>query len=301
MCKHLFREVKRIASQFFETEHWYRWRKFGDRRAVSVLNDTWNGNSALLNWQIMKVEHMMHNLHKYGNESPLYISSFDVLRLGDHLTNDYIIDKIARHCMANPGERKYIDDNYFVSFESKQSSWTLWRRELDHTIPYQKIPKKDRLYKVEFGQSFTFDTVPIDKNVYRFVEEDSWEHLSEAAAYLQAKNINFYEKLIENEQSIYLELKDLNRIHPALKEAIRGNIPKYRQLWQYRKLIRKLQTEFDWDEPWHSKVDATLEIEDGEAKRAELEKIWQEFKDWRMSVLIEIAELWNKYSDSWWD
>lgn len=295
------RKIKRIMSQLVETEHWYRWRKFGDDRAVSVLNDTWNGSNTLLNWQIMKVEHMMYNLHKYGNESSLYVNSFDVIKYGDQLTKDYVIDMITRHLLASPGERKYVDESYFVSFDPGCSSWKLWKRELDHTIPYRKISKKDRLYEMKTDSEGSIGFHPIDKNVYRFVEDSSWERLSEVAAYLKTKNVDLYEKLIENEQSVNFELKDINHLCSEVKSRVRGNIPKYRQLWKYRKLIRKLQIDFDWDEPWLSKVFKILKIEDADVRKAEIEKVFKDFKDWRMSILIEIAELWNEYSDNWWD
>lgn len=77
----IFRELKRIISQWVETEYWYRFRKrHGEHdRNVSILNDTWNGHNTLLQWQILKVEHMYHNLHKYGCEAMRYVDSPDFL------------------------------------------------------------------------------------------------------------------------------------------------------------------------------------------------------------------------------
>ena len=43
----IFRELKRIISQWVETEYWYRFRKRSGEydRNVSILNDTWNGHN----------------------------------------------------------------------------------------------------------------------------------------------------------------------------------------------------------------------------------------------------------------
>jgi hypothetical protein len=86
----IFREIKRIISQFFETEYWYRFRKvshfwYDDEdnkfvsspsRANESLNCTWDGEGDILNMMRLKIEHMFFNLKKYSMHKDFYIDSY---------------------------------------------------------------------------------------------------------------------------------------------------------------------------------------------------------------------------------
>lgn len=74
----IFSEIKRVVEQFFETEFFYRWRKItyynwyegklfkNYGRALDHLNNTWDGDTSLLNIVNDKIFHMYVNLRKYG-------------------------------------------------------------------------------------------------------------------------------------------------------------------------------------------------------------------------------------------
>ena len=77
--KNIFKEIKRIISQFIETEYWYRFRKFpgfwydDEENIYSPLKETiparnwltctWDGENDILNIMQLKIEHMFWNLN----------------------------------------------------------------------------------------------------------------------------------------------------------------------------------------------------------------------------------------------
>ena len=80
------REAKRVVSQFFETEYWYRWRNkkryfvdgYGKTRKETLWNgfnlaDTWDGESSMFKYFDMKLTHMLYNLRRWHDESDSYI------------------------------------------------------------------------------------------------------------------------------------------------------------------------------------------------------------------------------------
>ena len=87
----LFRKIKRIISQFIETEFWYRFRRLpsywydDEQNNYSPLKEkiparvwltrTWDGENDILNMMRVKVEHMFWNLKRYGNQAYFYLDS----------------------------------------------------------------------------------------------------------------------------------------------------------------------------------------------------------------------------------
>lgn len=70
----VIRELKRIISQFFETEYFYRFRFIGkNTRALSYLNSTWEGTTDIFRIMLVKVEHMFYNIKNHNDVAPMYI------------------------------------------------------------------------------------------------------------------------------------------------------------------------------------------------------------------------------------
>ena len=89
--ENIFRKIKRIISQFIETEFWYRFRRLpsywydDEQNNYSPLKEkiparvwltrTWDGENDILNMMRLKVEHMFWNLKRYGNQAYFYLDS----------------------------------------------------------------------------------------------------------------------------------------------------------------------------------------------------------------------------------
>lgn len=98
-----FRKVKRVVSQFFETEYFYRWihrtekwigddgKKYSETTFNALtLADTWNGDWAIFNYLDMKLTHMLHNLRVYGNESDSYLDSSAIIAYGNDKDKEFL-------------------------------------------------------------------------------------------------------------------------------------------------------------------------------------------------------------------
>ena len=137
MRKNIFRELKRIISQYFETEYWYRFRqiprywydddsgkyqKSEDRtRARDIITSTWNGENDIYGVMLLKLEHMYHNLKHYAWQANFYIDAFRFFEKGA-TDNDralfcrQVLDKRER----NPEEYEYSSE-----FNHTETWWNL--------------------------------------------------------------------------------------------------------------------------------------------------------------------------------
>ena len=89
--ENIFKEIKRIISQFIETEYWYRFRRlpsywYDDEENIysplkekiparDWLTRTWDGENDILNIMRLKIEHMFWNLKKHGVQAYFYLDS----------------------------------------------------------------------------------------------------------------------------------------------------------------------------------------------------------------------------------
>ena len=89
--ENIFKEIKRIISQFIETEYWYRFRRlpsywYDDEENIysplkekiparDWLTRTWDGENDILDIMRLKIEHMFWNLKKHGAQAYFYLDS----------------------------------------------------------------------------------------------------------------------------------------------------------------------------------------------------------------------------------
>lgn len=310
--KRFFKDLKRVVSQFFETEYWYRWRKIekdGERRrAVDTLNDTWNGPWTLLNWSLLKIDHMYCSLRKYGITARRYLDSSTILEYGNN--------KDLKHCLSIYldviKESKYEDyfwygsDDFYIGF--KKDKFVIYKKRLVKTIPASQLKHPEMELKFD-GENHMI-AEPLDKNVYEFdviASFDTFEALEKDLSKYDTsiKSIKDFEVgLIRWSQSIHFRPKDYLHLSAKLKDKIRGLIPTLHNIWEFRKLIKKLNAmDFHLSEPWSSML---LDIgNDDSLSQEELSKryneCWDSFVKTRFELLQKIIKIWNEKSDDWWD
>lgn len=164
-----FRELKRIISQFFETEYWYRFRKtphyyFNDEtqkyelskydgKARDTITSTWNGDSDILGIMILKVEHMIHNLKKYSMHANFYVNAHHFFEEGASEKDKYIFAKqVLENCEKHPKDyyfcfdrTEFWTDKEWTKVVNKKSlkfnkwagfknSWWIGNEEVDKSI-----------------------------------------------------------------------------------------------------------------------------------------------------------------------
>lgn len=144
----LFRKIKRILSQFIETEYWYRFRRlpsywYDDEENIysplkekiparDWLTRTWGGENDILDIMRLKIEHMFWNLKEHGCQAYFYLDSGNLESpYRAHVPeNDrkWAIDQIF-HKYFSGSKPKYLSWNHSFSEESNDTRvWTskLW-------------------------------------------------------------------------------------------------------------------------------------------------------------------------------
>ncbi len=308
MKRHPFREIKRVVSQFFETEYWYRWRSKKDTngfkiRNVSHLNDTWNGHNTLIQWQIMKIEHMMHNLRKYGNELDCYIDSPDMSKYANADDRQWAIDYVM-HEMIKDCRQRCTDTKYYITY--RPGEWVVSKRNLVKTIPASEVENPSfTLEYVEGESEDDWDIIrkPCDEKIYEFEEVMVSECFYDAIDYMGGPPV--LDDLIKYEHSFNITPADYKKLSGDLRTHIRGNKRKLRDLWLLRKYLKKLnEMDFSWSEPYRSMTNAIykeLKDMDDDYKHRYMENCYQKFLDDRRAILNKISDLWNERCDMWWD
>ena len=166
-----FRELKRVISQFFETEYWYRFRKTPhyylndetqkyepskyDKRARDTLTCTWNGDSDILQMALLKTEHMFYNLKKCSYHQYFYVDSFRFFEDG---ATDSDRALFARQVL----------DNYEKSPKKYEYCWNFNRKEFFSDRKLSKtVSKKTRKYNkyVGFENSWWIGNEDVDKSI----------------------------------------------------------------------------------------------------------------------------------------
>jgi hypothetical protein len=166
-----FRELKRVISQFFETEYWYRFRKtphyylndetqkyepsIYDKRARDTLTCTWNGDSDILQMALLKTEHMFYNLKKCSYHQYFYVDSFRFFEDG---ATDSDRALFARQVL----------DNYEKSPKKYEYCWNFNRKEFFSDKKLSKtVSKKTRKYNkyVGFENSWWIGNEDVDKSI----------------------------------------------------------------------------------------------------------------------------------------
>lgn len=166
-----FRELKRIISQFFETEYWYRFKKtphyylndetqkyepsIYDKRARDTLTCTWNGDSDILQMALLKTEHMFYNLKKHSYHQYFYVDSFRFFEDGATDSDRGIFARqVLDNCEKNPEQYKYCWNFHRIELYSD--------KELCETVT-----KKDHKHKkyVGFENSWWIGNEEVDKSI----------------------------------------------------------------------------------------------------------------------------------------
>ena len=152
--KNIFKEIKRIISQFIETEYWYRFRRLPNywyddeqniysplRKKIPArdwLTCTWDGENDILNIMRLKIEHMFWNLKKYGCHAYFYLNACN-------LETEYrnsIPEADLQWAIENVFER------YFSGIKPEYSGW-------NHTFTEKYSDTRNWKSKLWIGNTYT--------------------------------------------------------------------------------------------------------------------------------------------------
>lgn len=322
----MLRSLKRVISQFFETEYWYRFRKIGYSwfddygsdatnkyrwnyiRAGKQLACTWEGEKDILDMMRLKIEHMFWNLKKYGNIAYCYLDNYEVLKNGSKSDKVFIAQKVI--------------EQYDFEYKTKENQWCSkcheeWWTDLTLKV---KSPKKTRKCKYHNYTTRILVGRIEDKKLY-FIHEnyfdgagqlDKWSiqskdlqvelpfncKLTEIQKILDEKGlkINFIEGLINYSMSIDLDpAKDLSRLSSKLRKEVRGERQILVDLLTLRHAVKKLAGLEDLDDKYTKIWENSLN------KEEKIKEAGKLFLSDRKELYYKVVNLMIERGRDWWD
>lgn len=246
------------AKRFFNRLYWYNSRHSKSvGKASFVLDDTWNGLHSMIDYQILKVEHMFHDTKKYSDVEKSYIDSSTLVKYGTDKDKEYFLNKIFKLNFdklfiynKNVDEKESIDGlvGYYLYREldeQEDSTFTyhILKRtaissEVDnrtHTIksfyPLKIVPSLRYEYKysqVEYFKSFAV----LKKEDISFIE-------NVIKTDMLSKDFNFIDKVLLAQGHFSVRGKDFKNISDTLKNKVVGRNKKLLTFCKLRKLLKK--------------------------------------------------------------
>ena len=289
-----FRELKRIISQFIETEYWYRFRKIPCRyfddygsdatykyiwknnRAGDVLNCTWDGEGDIMQMMLLKIEHQYHNLKHYAAQADFYFDSHNIV---EHGTKE---DKIWAF-------NKIIESNKFENVKPKN------RKYNPHYVEDNKIS-----FFLNGKKELILELVPesVNGNYYFwYIAEKGKKEIQVISNHNKIEDW-IIDAVVRNEHTVHIKVEEYKDISDGLKPYARGNRRTLTQLLHLRHLIKKLyaleDTNDEYMNMWQNEKD--------EDKRLMLFKQSnKKFMKDRKRLYHEIAEFMAEEGRGWWD
>lgn len=337
--KKFFREIKRLVSQFFETEYWYRryipeyW--FNDETnkyekikipyiGYNPLMETWDGEGSILRIMIRKIEHMICVLRKYGNEKDWYIDSFR-FKKGNKSDKEWAIKKCfesykkkeqygtvtkfgdtTRIFVINDEVSKDVSDSglrhYYVETEDFEKFRIVHYD--DQEIPQDQIKKKDKLYKVEMedGEFKSQVAAQYSHEPYSICHGSDLNWTRVEQFFKTTFNINVNERLIDLHQTFDVTPEDLKSLSVEVKSYVRGNRQKIKDLLELRRLLKKYLSFDDLSDKYQiENIEGFKEDCTPEEKSALYEKAHKLFLRDRKDVLDKVSILISQKGFTWWD
>lgn len=246
------------AKRFFNRLYWYNSRHSKSvGKASFALDDTWNGLHSMIDYQILKVEHMFHDTKKYSDVEKSYVDSSTLVKYGTDKDKEYFLNKIFKLNFdklfiynKNVDEKESIDGlvGYYLYREldeQEDSTFTyhILKRtavssEVDnrtHTIksfyPLKIVPSLRYEYKysqVEYFRSFAV----LKKEDISFIE-------NVIKTDMLSKDFNFIDKVLLAQGHFSVRGKDFKNISDTLKNKVVGRNKKLLTFCKLRKLLKK--------------------------------------------------------------
>lgn len=286
--KNIFHELKRIVSQFFETEWWYRYRKIktywyddddkkfhqSSFKARDILTSTWNGEDNILGMALLKIEHMFYNLKKSSWEKYFYVDSSYILKYGSDDDIKWAFNQIVSKRYNNKEEFLEGINNY-ESDDNRLYSKFVWSYDKDNnprmlTVFYDS----DTDIKVNF---LKYQEVPLS---------EVFNH----------KNV--IEGVINYAYDVDVPIEKYHELNEKLKSHVRGLRKKLTDLLYLRRLIKKLFYMNDTDDKYFKMWGYIKDEKEQRKKMLESRKL---YKNDRKTLYAKIAEFMIKNGEFWWD
>ena len=289
-----FEKLKRVISNFIETEYWYRFRKvpycyFDDygsnatykyiwkhNRAIDTLNCTWDGEGDIMQMMLLKIEHQYHNLKHYAAQADFYLDSHNIV---EHGTKE---DKIWAF-------NKIIESNKFENVKPKNRKYNL------HYIGDNKIS-----FFLEGDKNLVLELDPesVDGKYYHwYIKEKGKEEVQIISNHSKIEDW-IIDDVVCNEHTVAVKVEEYKNLSDGLKPYVRGNRRTLTQLLHLRHLIKKLYALEDTNDEY---MNMWKNEEDEDKRQVLFKQSNEKFKEDRKRLYHEIAEFMAEEGRGWWD
>lgn len=312
-----FTEIKRIISQHFEINYWYKKRKINSlwydeddkkwyksshlTRARDITASTWEGEDDILNMMLLRVDHMFWNLKKYGIEKNYYIYGNDVIKYGTKEDKRFLINEALKETFKTESRVYVFDGNidlgklgitrcmFFLNYNKNTLVLTCTYKK-DKTVENIVIEKwkvNDEDFgaialNVDLSYSSSFQNI---KNMYNIVP-----HLE--STFLDDIILSQLEASI----SYSFPIPEVHKLSKKLREHAIGNFVKCKDLLHLRHLIKNILKINDLNPVYNT----WQNVKDTE-KQQKIEECAKLFKNDRKQACRRLADFIAEKALNWWD
>ena len=312
----ILKEAKRIISQFFETEYWYRFRSltplwYDDEdqkyykcsslnKARDIITSTWEGENDILNTMILKIDQMFWSLKKYGIEKNYYIYGNDVIKYGTKEDKKFLINESLKQTFKD-NHRIYVFGGNIDLENLGVKRCTFFLNYSDSILSLICTYKKEETvenilverWKVEnddFGTltsttDLNHSAFPAVTKNYKITPHLKSTLLDDIVLSQLGASINYD-----------FPINEVYRLSKGLREHAIGNFIKCRDLLHLRHLIKNILKIDDLN----PKYNTWQKVKD-EEKQQKIEECSKLFKSDRKKAYRRLTDFMAEKGLNWWD
>ena len=251
------------AKNFFNRLYWYNNRHSSVGRASFVLDDTWDGLHSMIDYQILKVEHMFHNVKKYSCIEKSYIDSTALVKYGSEKDKEYFFNKIFKfHFNHVFIFNKQVDKEESIDGLIGYYLYRELDEQEDSTFTYRILKRKavsskidDRTHTIK--SFYPLETIPSLRFEYKYSQVEHFRSFAllkkEDITFIEnviktdtlLEDFNFVDKVLLSQGHFLVRGEDFKNISDTLKDKVRGRNKKLLILCKLRKLLKNANYSMD--------------------------------------------------------
>lgn len=209
------------TKNFFNRQYWYNNRRSKSvGKASFVLDDTWDGLHSMIDYMVLKVEHMFHDTKNYCDVEKSYVDSSILIKHGTKKDKEYFFNKLFNDNF----EKLFIINAHIDKNDSVDGllGYYLCREineQEDSTFTYHILRRYAISAKVDNTRTRIISLNPLETGPaynyeYRYAKIAHFDSF----ALLKKEDISFIENTIKNDVLRYDDatLEDFNLVDKIL-------------------------------------------------------------------------------------
>lgn len=319
----ILKDIKRTISQFFETEYWYRFRKFTSfwydeeenkyikssfpKKTNDIIVSTWNGEGDILEFMLLKVDHMFWNLKKYGVEKNYYIYEDAIFKHGTEEDKKIILTGVLKETLIDGKKIWLFSGETTKSVNGKCDFYIKYDNVNFELVVYCNTYKNGKKKKYDVDKEIVLQKYELSDtdNIGDFTASKLDSILYAITTFMEAENMpsveitNLGEHLITKlDTCLYYDfpMKDVCRLSKELRQYAVGNFVKCKDLLHLRRLIKNILRIDNSSDKYN-----TWQNYKGEEKKKKLKECDKLYMSDRKEAYKRMADFMAERGLRWWD